>query len=593
MTASSPPPAAAPRPSPRLALLVLVAVYYLVVVLAHQWVSDRVGDGYHLFKDWFAVPGDGKRGARIFFRSIAAAMVLVFVVYVAAVAWRHRRASRRAFARVGAVWGLYGSVLAASYMLLGQVPTELVHFLQYTVLAMLLLAVDGRPRVVLVLGTLLGMADETFQYISLYNWGETASAFYYDWNDIVLDQLGILGGLLPLVTARLLASSADDAEPAFDPGRLALAVLSAAALLGVVVATGGYGADRPFIGWRGIAFHPLTTPEGIAALLGLGGIGFAILGPPLPAERDLLDRLRGAPPVAAAGAAAVLVLASVFHLGEPSWRTALREGEWDRVPRLLCRRVDRPIEIDGRLDEAVWAGADAVDLVLDPFGEPIPDAPSTRARALWSDDHLYVAFECADADIWGVSSRRDDPRLPLQEVVEVFIDTEDMGRTYVEVEVSPRNVVYDLLVLAFPPDDRWPSSRRRRGRHFEGLPTWDAPGLATAVSVEGTLDDPSDRDRGFGVEMAVPFAALPILAGGKPAEGERWRVGLFRVERPDRPAAAAATSGGLAGAARPAIRRDRADLAPQMLCWSPPRDASFHRPRRFGTFVFTRTLVGD
>ncbi|HEV2473699.1 MAG TPA: carbohydrate-binding family 9-like protein, partial [Chthonomonadales bacterium] len=61
---------------------------------------------------------------------------------------------------------------------------------------------------------------------------------------------------------------------------------------------------------------------------------------------------------------------------------------------------------------------------------------------------------------------------------------------------------------------------------------WDIAGLQTAVHVDGTLNDCSDRDRGWSVEMALPWHALAECAHRKtpPAEGDLWRINFSRVE---------------------------------------------------------------
>jgi hypothetical protein len=49
----------------------------------------------------------------------------------------------------------------------------------------------------------------------------------------------------------------------------------------------------------------------------------------------------------------------------------------------------------------------------------------------------------------------------------------------------------------------------------------------------GTLNDPSDRDKAWTVEIALPFAVLKECIPGKPerpAAGDQWRVNFSRVE---------------------------------------------------------------
>jgi hypothetical protein len=47
------------------------------------------------------------------------------------------------------------------------------------------------------------------------------------------------------------------------------------------------------------------------------------------------------------------------------------------------------------------------------------------------------------------------------------------------------------------------------------------------VYVDGTVNDPTDIDRGWSVELAVPWSALER---GAPRPGERWRMNFSRVQ---------------------------------------------------------------
>ena len=180
-----------------------------------------------------------------------------------------------------------------------------------------------------------------------------------------------------------------------------------------------------------------------------------------------------------------------------------------------ARRAAKPPVIDGRLDDEVWRSATAVELVrsLD-GGKP---SFKTVARLAYDDENLYVAFDCEDPDVWGTLRRRDDP-IYTEEVVEIFIDADGDGKTYNEIEVSPNNTVFDAYFPA-----------RRQGMDT----SWDS-GVKSAVLVRGTLNDPSDRDDGWSVEMQIPIARLASVPRVPPRKGDRWRFNLYRLEHVDR-----------------------------------------------------------
>jgi hypothetical protein len=186
-------------------------------------------------------------------------------------------------------------------------------------------------------------------------------------------------------------------------------------------------------------------------------------------------------------------------------------------------RTQTPINIDGRLDELAWEQAVQINSFNRILNHYSPVAFPTRARMLWDDEFFYFSFSCIDDDIWALYDQEDDP-MWSEEVVEVFIDPDGDGRNYLEVEVNPLNAVVDLRIESIEPE--WRSSK-----------DWDIAGLKTAVRLHGTVNDASDKDRGWSVEIAIPWSAMTdpdkgeIDGGGRPQAGDTWRLNLYRIER--------------------------------------------------------------
>jgi hypothetical protein len=184
--------------------------------------------------------------------------------------------------------------------------------------------------------------------------------------------------------------------------------------------------------------------------------------------------------------------------------------------------------------------------------------PATAVRCCWNDTHLFVRFLCADDDIWGTFSERDDP-LYDEEVVEVSLSPSGDLRHYFELELSPRNVVFDARIHS-PHLERSTMQTDR---------DWTCDGLETSVTVEGRLHHSAPADRAehgpagrWAAELAIPFESLGL--DGPPSPGEMWRVNFYRIDRGQRTAYCA---------------------------WSPTlrRPADFHVPDRFGTLRFVTT----
>jgi hypothetical protein len=190
-------------------------------------------------------------------------------------------------------------------------------------------------------------------------------------------------------------------------------------------------------------------------------------------------------------------------------------GAAPELPEYTVKRASKAPVIDGVLDDAVWKDATAVVLRGSFDGRTV--SQRTEARLTYDDQALYVAFDAQDPDIWGTFRKRDEP-IYEQEVVEVFLDANADGRTYNELQVSPHNVNFDAYFPA-----------RRQGMDL----AWDS-GMKSAVKVRGTLDDASDRDEGWTVELRVPYAGLAEVPNVPPRKGERWRFNLYRLEHPGR-----------------------------------------------------------
>jgi hypothetical protein len=219
------------------------------------------------------------------------------------------------------------------------------------------------------------------------------------------------------------------------------------------------------------------------------------------------------------------------------------------LPTYRCRHIANPITIDGNLQKPEWQAIEPV--MLQPVtGETAGSFQPTTFRACWTDSHLYLAFHCEDRDIWGTLTERDAP-LYNEEVVEAFLCPTGDLRHYYEFEVSPRNVIFDATVYS-------PDLHRKT---MKVDTSWECPGLEAAVIVQGTLEDRTDVDEWWSLEIAIPFAAFSEVQPPQP--GDSWRANFYRIDR-----------------ATP----------PEFTAWSPTLEtpANFHVPERFGFLQFVK-----
>ena len=182
-----------------------------------------------------------------------------------------------------------------------------------------------------------------------------------------------------------------------------------------------------------------------------------------------------------------------------------------------CHRTAGKIRIDGRVREKEWAGAvpctDFRDIRGDGYAAP---KYLTTLRMLWDDDNLYVSAVLEEPDVKAGVVRRDDIVYHDNDF-EVFLNPYGDKILYYELEVNALGTVMDLLM----------NKPYSEGGTY--MMTWYFPGLEIAVKVQGTLNKSSDTDRGWSVEMKIPFAALS-RGGEDPRKQKVWRANFSRVE---------------------------------------------------------------
>jgi hypothetical protein len=89
-----------------------------------------------------------------------------------------------------------------------------------------------------------------------------------------------------------------------------------------------------------------------------------------------------------------------------------------------------------------------------------------------------------------------------------------------EFEMNPLNAAWDLYL---------PKAYNKGGKADHD---WDFEGIKHAVQIDGTLNCADDIDRGWSVEVAIPWTSMSEHAGCDcpPKAGDQWRVNFSRVE---------------------------------------------------------------
>jgi hypothetical protein len=205
------------------------------------------------------------------------------------------------------------------------------------------------------------------------------------------------------------------------------------------------------------------------------------------------------------------------------------------------------IIVDGLLNESDWQRAQKVYLKNSDTDEEVTDATfSTCTLTCYDENNLYIAFVCNDRDIYSSFTNRDQ-HLWEEEAIEVFIDVDEEPNTYVEIELSPNNVLFDSYIIDPVNID------------IEETSKFDLLGIKTAVSVNGTVNFRADEDKSWIAEIAIPFSHIIKNFNSDILKEAKWKINYYRI--------------------------DRDNDGPTHYAWSPTM-GRFHKPSAFGKLVF-------
>lgn len=191
-----------------------------------------------------------------------------------------------------------------------------------------------------------------------------------------------------------------------------------------------------------------------------------------------------------------------------------------RPPVYVCRRAEGPFHLDGRLDKPFWKKAPFTDAFADIEGEHMP-VPRflTRAKMLWDDENFYIGAQLDGNEIWGTVTQRDDVIFRDNDF-EIFIDPDSDTQQYYEFEMNVLNTVWDLFL---------PVAYRDGGGALNG---YDIHGLRSAVHIEGSVNDCHADNRGWSVEVVIPFSSITECLADRhaPRDGDYYRLNFSRVQ---------------------------------------------------------------
>lgn len=228
------------------------------------------------------------------------------------------------------------------------------------------------------------------------------------------------------------------------------------------------------------------------------------------------------------------------------------------------------ITVDGKDTDASWSKVEWTDLFIDIEGVK-KTTYNTQAKMLWDSTYFYILAKMEEPHVWADITEHDAIIFHNNDF-EVFIDPTGDSHNYYEIEINAINTVWDLFV-----------SKPYRENNVV-LNDWTATGMKSAITIDGTLNNPKDTDKGWMLEIAIPWRVFKkaYFEENVPKD-DFWRVNFSRVNWDYQ------LNDGTYG------RRKDAEgnyLPEHNWVWSPQGVINMHEPEHWGYVYFSSKEAG-
>jgi len=227
------------------------------------------------------------------------------------------------------------------------------------------------------------------------------------------------------------------------------------------------------------------------------------------------------------------------------------------------------IVIDGKLDEPAWQEVPWTSDFVDIQGatKPIPRY-RTHAKMRFDDDYLYIGAWLQEPNLTGWINKTNSV-IFYDNDFEIFVNPSGNLHLYNEYEMNTLNTTWTLVEV----------NPYRDGYNI--IDPYPMGGLKSAVWLNGTLNNPSDVDCCWTVEIALPLSSLRQFADKvvPPKDKDQWRINFSRVEW------------------RYKVVNGKYIKVPNVpednWVWSPQQVIDMHQPERWGFLQFSDRPVGQ
>lgn len=195
-------------------------------------------------------------------------------------------------------------------------------------------------------------------------------------------------------------------------------------------------------------------------------------------------------------------------------------SEDKEVPVFKALKTKENIIIDGKMDEDIWNKTDSTRFKYFYKVEKSTDKQKSIFRALWDENSLYFFYDFKDEYLTVRETKRDGEPY-LDDCGEIFIiPVPEPLDTHFCFEINLNKAANDLIYF----NDYY------KGNEI-GFKSFN-PEYKVEVSYNGTINDNSDIDKGWTMELEIPISLFGFLADFEPVKaGNKWMFLAIRQER--------------------------------------------------------------
>jgi hypothetical protein len=195
-----------------------------------------------------------------------------------------------------------------------------------------------------------------------------------------------------------------------------------------------------------------------------------------------------------------LILISLVFAGMCFYLSGAITDQDTIKPEIKAVRIDKPLNLSGKLDDPLWLRAMPVELMYEASpGENTPAKQRTTAMVLYDQEYLYIGFNCYDTLPGNIRAHLSDrDKIFNDDFVLATIDTYGDHQRGFEFAVNPYGIQGDLLMMGLGSED---------------------------ISYDMVWQSAASRNEmGWTAEMAIPLKALDF----SPSETQAWNICLLR-----------------------------------------------------------------